>query len=558
MIRISDLAETLVERQVNGYRTPVLVLAHDAWIPPAAQGDVEVIARNKAVWDRAPTPGDHYLAELVQRGYFTAVLQLGAGNSLERALAAGMPAGRYLRLVRGEHGDSYFGRALQFDDPKAKLVKLRGDIIGRSAGRLRIDQSLPSDLRNPLQATINGSDLVWVGPLGKGADVDAIIQSKADVIWWVTENPPDSASLRTFRSCPNLRVIEGAPAAYDAFFRELALQTARIALKPVSRDSIRRINEQVRSKLPNDITYSDQLIQKLAHEIRIVCDEWRQPTLLVYIHDPAAPGGSEVEKRIHRYLLSPDRREPDSLKITVQGTNIRWIDRRAERLTLDSPKVNYEKVVIVDSVSFTGRTLELAAEHVRAEWPSAEIYWAVLIAFQDLVTGEAKSGIPPDHLIKAAKTDRHDIFFPWGWTQATSSIVRHLAMYDRMHDIMVEQRPWGTVEILADQTVCSARLLSIRAGHRLSYHSHSIRDELYVVVDGDVGFEFDSDDGNVIDSVLLTEGEYIAVPRGVRHRFAAYRNTVRLLEIGFGFYDKTFDLERFQDDYGRMGKLGNV
>lgn len=60
------------------------------------------------------------------------------------------------------------------------------------------------------------------------------------------------------------------------------------------------------------------------------------------------------------------------------------------------------------------------------------------------------------------------------------------------------------------------------------------------------------------DAVLLSEGEYIAVPRGVRYRFAAYRNTVRLLEISFGLYDQVFDIERFSDDYGRVGKLGDI
>ncbi len=558
MSQISELAETLVERHAHNQRPPIVVLANDPWIPQGGQSDVDIIAKNKAIWDRDPTPGDNYLGELIGQGFITAVLELGAGNSLERALADRVPAGKYLRLVRGEHSDSYLEQALQFDEPKVRLVKLRGDIIGRSAGHCRIDAPLASGLRNSLKAVIRSSDLIWIGPVGKGADVDSIMRSDASVIWWASADPPDTDTLKQLQSRHHVRIIEGADASYDVFFRELALETARLALKPIAHDSIRRINEQVRSKLPADITYSDQLIQRLAQQIRVVCDEWRQRTLLVYIHDPAAPGGSEVEKRIHRYLRSADNREPDSIQITVRGADIRWIDRHAERPALTDPKVNYEKIIVVDSISFTGRTLQLAEEHVRAEWPSADIYWAVLVAFEDLATGAIPSGIAPNHLIAAARTDRHDIFFPWGWTQATSAIVRHLPMYDRTQDITVEQRPWGTVEVLADQAWCSARLLSIRAGHRISYQSHSVRDELFVVVDGDVGFEFDSDEGDVIDAVLLAEGEYIAVPRGVRHRFAAYRNTVRLLEIGFGFYDKVFDVERFSDDYGRVGKLGDV
>ena len=557
MNRIVDLAETLAERRMHGYRAPIVVLAHEPWIPQVGLGDVDIINRNKALLDRPPTPGDRYLAELIRQGFISMVLHLGAGDSLERALSPRTPPGKYLRLTRGEHDDSYLERALQFDEPKAKLVKLRGDIIGRSAGRFKVDQPLSGDLRNSLRSIIRSSDLIWVGPLAVGGDVDAIVRSEPEAIWWVIETPPGDGVPRQFRYCQNLRQIEGATAAYDVFFRELALQTARTALKTESRASIQLLNDQVRSKVPADVTYSDQLIQKLAHEMRMTCDDWKTPTLLVYIHDPAAPGGSEVEKRIQRYLLTSDKRKPDSTRITVKGANIRWTERRAERPVLDDPKVNYEKIIIVDSVSFTGRTLELAATHVRAEWPNADVYWAVLVAFQGLALGEIKTEIQPSRLIKAAVTDRHDIFFPWGWTQATSPIVRHFPMSDK-HDVTVEQRPWGTVEVIADQAWCSVRLLSIGAGHRLSYQSHSIRDELYVAVDGDVGFEFDSDVDDVVDSVLLSEGEYIAVPRGVRHRFAAYRNTVRLLEIGFGFYDKVYDIERFSDDYGRVGKLGDV
>ena len=109
---------------------------------------------------------------------------------------------------------------------------------------------------------------------------------------------------------------------------------------------------------------------------------------------PAAPGGSEVERRINRYLKALDNREPDKLLMTVKSARVRWIDRQALPLTLSHDKVNYDKIIIIDSISFTGRTLRLAAEHVRAEWPTADIYWAVLIAFKDLADMLGSSDIP--------------------------------------------------------------------------------------------------------------------------------------------------------------------
>jgi mannose-1-phosphate guanylyltransferase/mannose-6-phosphate isomerase len=503
------------------------------------------------------TVGDIYLADLVSQEYISTVLELGTSNALERALSTRLPPGRYLRLVRGEHSDSYIERALLFDEPRARIVKLRGDLIGRSAGRFEQDQPLGTAFRNSLKQVVRSSDLIWVGPIVAGFDVDAILASEASSIWWITpEASMESASRLSSRH--ELKIIDGATARYDAFFRELGLQTSRLALKPLAREGRRRLNEQLRSKLPVDITYSDQLIQRLAQQIRLVCDEWRTPTLLVYIHDPAAPGGSEVEKRIHRYLRTHEGAEPDSTQIVVQGASIRWIDRHAGSVSITGPKANYSKIVIVDSISFTGRTLKLASEHIRTEWPSAETFWAVLVAFQDLLSEIEPSDLPPDHLLYAAKTDRPDIYFPWGWTQATSSIVRRFLLHESVHKVTVDQRPWGTLEIIADQIPCSVRMLTIRAGHRLSFHNHAVRDELFVALDGEVGIEFDREDDQAVEAVVLARGEYIVVPRGVRHRFAAYRDTVRLLEIAFGLYDQVYDIERYSDDYGRVGKLGDI
>lgn len=551
------LAELLVERQIRAHRAPMVVLSHDAWIPPPGQSDLDIVVQNASIWDQPATIGDNYLADLIKQGFLSTVILLSASNSLERALACRVEPGRYLRLVRGEHDDSYLERALNFDEPKAKLVKFRGDIIGRSAGRLSPRLPLSSGLRGTLKSLIRSSDLVWVGPVCAGADVEAMTRADPDVVWLAAENPLDENIADKFSSPGRVRSIDGPAAAYDSFFQELALATFRLALKPIRSQRIRRINEQAHSRAPADITYSDQLIQQLAHQITMKCEGWRQPALLVYIHDPAAPGGSEVEKRICRYLRSPDGTVPDSIQLTVAGAGIRWVNRQAKPPELTDPKANYQKIVIVDSISFTGRTLQLAAEHLRKEWPSADFYYAVLVAFQDLPRSPSLADLLPGHLISATTTDRHDIFFPWGWTQATSVIVRHLDLHDRTHDVTIKQRPWGTVEVLAHECRCSVRLLSIRAGHRLSYQSHAARDAIFVAVDGEVGFEFDGDSSDVVDAILLTEGEYIAVPRGVRYRFAAYRKAVRLLEIGFGLYDQVSDIERFSDDYGRVGMPGD-
>lgn len=552
---IPDLADTLFERSAHRYRPPVVVLAYELWQPQPHQSDTDLVLRTAELWDRSPTIGDTYLAEMAAQGFIATILQLGVSNSLECALASRLPQGRYMRLVREEHSDEFIEKALHFEEPRVKLLKLRGDLIGRSAPRIGAESTLTPRLRKSLRMLVQDSDLIWIGPLSNGSDVETILGAAGSVVWWATEQS-SSAEQRSRQSARyNLKTIRAHTAGPEEFIRDLALQTFRRALKPVERRSINRLNEQIRSKLPVDVTYADQLIKSLAQQIKTVCNDWRHRTLLTYIHDPAAPGGSEVERRITRYLKSHDNREPDSIQMTVRGTDVRWIDRHALPLELPEIKINYDIIIVVDSISFTGRTLRIATDHIFNEWPNADVYWAVLIAFQDLANH--LGSMPLDHLISAATTDRCDIFFPWGWTQATSRVVRAFDLYDRVQEVSVDQRPWGTVEVLAQQTSCTVRLLSVRAGHRLSYHSHSARDKVFVVVNGDVGFEFDSDVGGVVDAILLSEGEYITVPRGVRHRFAAYRDTARLVEVSFGLYDPKYDIEHFSDDYGRVGKPGD-
>jgi mannose-6-phosphate isomerase-like protein (cupin superfamily)/pyrimidine operon attenuation protein/uracil phosphoribosyltransferase len=319
------------------------------------------------------------------------------------------------------------------------------------------------------------------------------------------------------------------------------------------------MNAQVRSKQPIDASYSDRLIQRLAHEIREACDDWADPTLLVYVHDPDAPGGSEVEKRIKRYLASANVAGPDSIQIRVSGRSVRWVDRRSEDIDAQLlSRRRYSRAVIVDSVSFTGRTLALATESVRRLFSGIDVYWAVLIVSKSLLGNLEALGIERNRLLSVFESDRHDIFFPWGWTQATSSITRTIPVHLGEHAVSVVQRPWGTSEILVDQQLCSVRLHTIRAGERRSYQRHSLRDEFLVALDDYVGLEFDSEDGYVIEAAMLSRGDYLAVPRGVRYRLAAYRDSVRILELAFGIYDQVFDIERFADEYDRVHDLGDV
>ena len=180
MTVLSDLAETLVDRHIHQHRSPIMVLADDTWVPQPGQSAVDILGRNTHIWDRDPTAGEKYLAELTEQGFLSTIIQLGVPDAIERALANRIPQGRDPRvLFASEHSDSYLEAALDFDEPRTKLLKIRGDITGRSAGHFGAKTAVTSGLRNSLKTMIRNSDLIWVGPVCSGADVDAILGAGA-------------------------------------------------------------------------------------------------------------------------------------------------------------------------------------------------------------------------------------------------------------------------------------------------------------------------------------------------------------------------------------------
>lgn len=544
----AGLARTLLARQSRGQEAPILVLAEGATTPIfEADSASAVVAANPNGWSGTAPEDLTFLAGLLRDGLLSTVVTFDPNLDVDKAIARLLTPGDYLRLVRGEHREDYIERALDFDAPSAKLVKLRGDVAGRSVPATVISQSLAAALSR--QAC--RSDVIWVGNDAEELLPRLFPKFEVGTVWIVGDSRLTASRLMVIE-CSDV------DAESECFFRRLSLRVARQEANDKREINRRRIVEQVRSSQAVDATYSDRMVRRLAQEILDSTDFWSEDVLIVYIHDPDAPGGSEVEKRIVRYLEGDGPRRPRSVRLTVKGQRLRWSDRQASSDDLSGiADGRFRSVYIVDSITFTGRTMMLATNAIRRVIPTAEIFWAVLVASQQLLD-RRDLPVASDHVLRAFTTDKHDIFFPWGWTQATSDLVRTVPVRDRTHSVMITQRPWGTVEILADQISCSVRLLTIRAGERLSLQRHLLRDEFFIALDDYIGFEFESADGKVVEAALLHRGDYVSVPRGAVHRFAAHRDSVRLIEIGLGIYDQKYDIERLADDYDRMGLLGDV
>lgn len=285
------------------------------------------------------------------------------------------------------------------------------------------------------------------------------------------------------------------------------------------------------------------------------------PDALAYVHDPLAPGGSEVVKRLAKSGLS---RLPQ-IKIFVASESDSRIHSREVRIECPPELSPSPTIAVIDSIAFSGNTLQKSIAALSDSYPQARPIPAVLVASRNLLRRQ-RQGVPwLASLLYERTTDRHDLTFPWGTTYSTETVERTLAGSYERRVVKIFRRPWGSGEIFADQENCSVRILSVDAHQKLSFQRHVCRDELFVAMDNETGFDLsgaefgDSPPANELDarieSVSLQAGDYLLIPRGVWHRARAGRNRVRLLEVAFGLYDEDLDIERVLDVYGREDYL---
>lgn len=106
------------------------------------------------------------------------------------------------------------------------------------------------------------------------------------------------------------------------------------------------------------------------------------------------------------------------------------------------------------------------------------------------------------------------------------------------------KRPWGNFKQFALNKKCTVKLLTINPGQELSLQAHKKRTEdWYFLSDGKVQI------GS--KKFGVKEGNFLHIKKNEKHRIAAQKNKVRLVEISFGNFDER-DEKRFSDKYGRI------
>jgi mannose-6-phosphate isomerase-like protein (cupin superfamily) len=110
-----------------------------------------------------------------------------------------------------------------------------------------------------------------------------------------------------------------------------------------------------------------------------------------------------------------------------------------------------------------------------------------------------------------------------------------------------DQRPWGSYQVLADAPDHKVKRIVVYPGKRLSLQRHQRRAEHWYVIAGRGLVTRDR------ETISLNAGEAVDIPRGARHRIENPGPLeVVFIEVQTGDYFGEDDIERFEDDYGRV------
>jgi mannose-1-phosphate guanylyltransferase/mannose-1-phosphate guanylyltransferase/mannose-6-phosphate isomerase len=113
-------------------------------------------------------------------------------------------------------------------------------------------------------------------------------------------------------------------------------------------------------------------------------------------------------------------------------------------------------------------------------------------------------------------------------------------------DPKIDFRPWGSFEVLRDESNFKSKLIKVLPGQKISYQSHEKRAENWVIVKGKAKVILDEKE------IILNVGQSIFIPTKAKHRIENIGNEVlEFVEVQTGTYFGEDDIVRYSDDYGR-------
>jgi mannose-6-phosphate isomerase len=110
-----------------------------------------------------------------------------------------------------------------------------------------------------------------------------------------------------------------------------------------------------------------------------------------------------------------------------------------------------------------------------------------------------------------------------------------------------DHRPWGYYRVLADEPDHKVKRIIVHPGQRLSLQRHQRRSEHWHIIQGKAIVGKDDNE------YPLQAGGSVDIPKGSWHRIRnPGENNMVFIEIQTGDYFGEDDIERAEDDYGRL------
>ncbi|SEM57530.1 Mannose-6-phosphate isomerase, cupin superfamily [Syntrophus gentianae] len=165
-----------------------------------------------------------------------------------------------------------------------------------------------------------------------------------------------------------------------------------------------------------------------------------------------------------------------------------------------------------------------------------------------------------DEMARAvAKAGQLDRFQCRKWVEERFSATRMVKAYIRDYEKVIEQtkgenhRPWGYYEILSEDTNHKIKRITVYPGQRLSYQRHQRRAEHWYLISGRAVVTKAGKDTELI------AGQAVDIPIQTWHRIANTElEELCFIEVQTGDYFGEDDVERSEDDYGRIVKNSTI
>ena len=92
-------------------------------------------------------------------------------------------------------------------------------------------------------------------------------------------------------------------------------------------------------------------------------------------------------------------------------------------------------------------------------------------------------------------------------------------------------------------------MIQVKPGEQLSLQMHHHRSEHWIIVKGQAKVKINNKE------MILSENKSCFIPIGSKHRLSnPGKIPLQLIEVQSGAYVGEDDIERFEDNYGRVGK----